>query len=306
MTGALFVGLDAGGTATRWAAMDAAGVQVAEGQCAGMGGMHVSSPDRRQELLATLHSLATAVAPHGPVQAVYAGVTGISDPQGALTLQLNALMADAFAVPQDAVACHSDMDIAYRDAFAPGGGYLVYAGTGSIATYMDTGHTLHRAGGRGFALGDEGGGYWIAKEALASIWRREDDLPGSWRQSSLARAVFAQLGSSEWPATRQFVYGSDRGVIGRLALAVAEAAHQQDALACALLHRAGQELGRLAVVLRKRFGPKPVTAAGRVLLLHPLVSEGLAATLPPDCPVTLRQLQPHHAAARRARFLFAS
>lgn len=300
------MGLDAGGTATRWAAMDAAGALIAEGQCDGFGGAHVSNLDRRVELLGVLRTLAHAVGRHGRVRAIYAGVTGISDPRGAVTQELNALLADACSTDPAAVACHSDMDIAYRDAFAPDEGYLVYAGTGSIATFMDANHTLHRAGGRGFALGDEGGGYWIAKEALASIWRREDDLPGSWAENGLAQSVFDQLGSSEWAVTRQFVYGSDRGMIGRLALAVAKAAHQQDAQACALLHRAGQELGRLAVVLRKRFGPKPVIAAGRVLLLHPLVGEGLAATLPPDCPLTLRQLQPHHAAARRALHLFGS
>ncbi len=300
----LFIGLDAGGTATRWVAMDADGLFVAEGQCNGVSGLHIANPDKRSELLATLQSLAAAVCMHGRVQAIYAGVTGISDPHAALTLELNMLIADAFGVPRAAVACHSDMDVAYRAAFDVGRGVLVYAGTGSIATYRDPQGALHRAGGLGYALGDEGGGYWIAKEALAAIWRREDDQPGSWKDSPLANAVFAHLGSSDWATTRHFVYGSDRGVVGRLALAVAQAAHQQDAQASALLHRAGLELGRLAAVLRKRFGPMPVTAAGRVLLLHPLVGEGLAASLPADCPLTLRQLQPHHAAARRALALF--
>ncbi len=301
----LFIGLDAGGTATRWSAVNAHGEPVADGAVPGFSGLHLSQPDKLEQLPLTLQALATELAPYGQPRAAYAGVTGISEPQGPQAQALSQLIATALGLPPVRVACHSDMDVAYRAAFPASdttseGGYLVYAGTGSIATYLQADGTLHRAGGRGFALGDEGGGYWIAKEALAAIWRREDEAPDTWRDSGLARAVFSQLGGSDWARTRQFVYASDRGAVGRLALAVAEAARFQDPQACALLHRAGVELGRLAAVLRRRFGPKPVVAAGRVLLLHPLIQEGLQASVPADCPLQLRQLDPHHAAARMA------
>jgi glucosamine kinase len=304
MSPALFIGLDAGGTATRWAAVDPQGRSLGEGQVNGFSGLHLSQTEARAQLARTLAQLAQDLAPLGQVVGVVGGVTGISDPTAALTLELNALIAQALSAPH--VACHSDMHVAFHAAFQPGEGYLVYAGTGSIATHIDAQGTLHRAGGRGFALGDEGGGYWIAKEALAAIWRREDEAPGSWPHSGLARAVFSSLGGSDWALTRQFVYANDRGTVGRLALAVAEAAGLQDPEACALLHRAGQELGRLGAVLRRRMGPKPVVAAGRVLLLHPLVAEGLRAALPADCPLQTRQLAAHHAAARLALTSFAA
>lgn len=295
----LAVGLDAGGTATRWAALAADGKLQGEGAVDGISGLHLSLPDKRAALAQTLAALHAQLAPLGRVAAVYGGITGISDPQGTLTRELNSLIAAALDGAQ--VQCHSDMDVAWRAAFdVPGEGFLVYAGTGSIATWLSPAGVLERAGGRGFALGDEGGGYWIAKEALAAVWRREDEQPGAWRDSGLARAVFNQLGGADWARTRAFVYASDRGVVGRLALAVAEAAEFRDPEACALLRRAGQELGRLARVLRARFGAHPVVAAGRVLLLHPLVGEGLQAACPGDCPLTLRQLEPHHAAAKMA------
>lgn len=303
MSTPLFVGLDAGGTATRWAAVDAGGALVAEGQADGFSGLHLSQPEPRAQLPRTLAAMADQLRPHGRAVAVVGGVTGISDPAAALTQELNGLIAQALGTPR--VACHSDMHVAFHAAFQPGEGVLVYAGTGSIATHLDAAGTLHRAGGRGFALGDEGGGYWIAKEALAAIWRREDEAPGSWPHSGLARAVFNALGGPDWALTRQFVYASDRGAVGRLALAVAEAAERHDPEACALLHRAGQELGRLGAVLRRRLGPQPVVAAGRVLLLHPLITEGLRAALPADCPLQTRQLAAHHAAARLALTSFA-
>ena len=38
---------------------------------------------------------------------------------------------------------------------------------------------------------DAGGGYWIGREALRRLWRREDEQPGAWRESALARRLFA-------------------------------------------------------------------------------------------------------------------
>ncbi|MFM8736341.1 MAG: hypothetical protein ACKOGB_01310 [Betaproteobacteria bacterium] len=51
--------------------------------------------------------------------------------------------------------------------------------------------------------------------------------------------------------------------------------------------------------------PKPVVAAGRVLLLHPLVGQGVRAGLPAECPLELRQIDPSRAAAQRACRLWA-
>lgn len=308
--GLIWLGLDAGGTACRWAAVDGGGTVLAQGQAAGFSGLNLASTASRDALDGALRELAASVqgglaqtpscrSGHS-VAGVYAGVTGVSDPSADSSRELAGLVAQALQVHVGRVQCHSDMDIAFRAAHEPGHGYLVYAGTGSIATYIDHEGVWHRAGGRGFALGDEGGGYWIAREALSAIWRREDEQPGQWVNSSMARSLFSRLGGADWALTRQFVYGRDRGEVGRLALAVAEAAEFGDAEAAALLRRAGIELGRLAAVLHRRFGPRPVLAAGRVLLLHPLVGVGLRSALPADCPLEIRQIDPAKAAAEQA------
>jgi glucosamine kinase len=57
-------------------------------------------------------------------------------------------------------------------------------------------------------------------------------------------------------------------------------------------------------VLHRRFGPRPVVASGRVLLLHPLVGQGVRAGLPAECPLELKQIDPSMAAAQRARELW--
>ena len=331
LQGPIWLGLDAGGTACRWVAVDVHRTVVAQGQVGGFSGLNLGSAAQRTTLDQALRDLAAGLATGLAADAadsansadavshagapddsrrhlagVYAGITGVSESESAMARELAALLAQALQVRADRVQCHSDMDIAFRAAQEPGQGYLIYAGTGSIATFFDAEGTWHRAGGRGFVLGDEGGGYWIAREALSAIWRREDELPGQWVNSPMARCIFSRLGGADWALTRQFVYGRERGEVGRLALAVAEAAEFGDAEAAALLRRAGIELGRLAAVLHRRFGPRPVVAAGRVLLLHPLVAQGLRAALPSDCPLEVRQIEPALAAAQRARTLWGS
>jgi len=298
---ALGLGLDAGGTQTRWALAEAgSGRVVAEGQVAGLSGMQLASGTGLEQLRLTLDQLAAQVLQQGAPIRAYAGFTGLPDTDASALSQMQALLAQALRLPLRTITCRSDMDIACRAAFAPGQGYLVYAGTGAIAAFIDAQGLLHRAGGRGAALGDEGGGYWIACQALAQIWRAEDSQPGAWRASAMARRIFEQLGGSDWALSRRFIYGSERGTIGQLALQVAASA-EDDPAAAALLLRAGIELGRLADCLLQRFGPRPVLLAGRVQQLHPLLVQGLRQTLPADVALTLQaDLAPQRAAARLA------
>jgi N-acetylglucosamine kinase-like BadF-type ATPase len=193
----------------------------------------------------------------------------------------------------------NDIDIAYRACFLPGEGYLVYAGTGSIGAFIDADGSFHRAGGRGVVLDDGGGGFWIAREALRHIWRREDEAPGSWEDSSMARAVFEHVGGSDWAHSRQFIYGQERGEVGKLALAVAASAGK-DPAADAILLEAGRELGRLAKALIARFGARPVALSGRAADLHPAIAASMRASLPSGTIVTQGAMRAHHAAARLA------
>ena len=67
-----------------------------------------------------------------------------------------------------------DMETALVAAFEDGPGVIVIAGTGSIAYGRDKqGRTL-RAGGWGFAIGDEGSAHWIGREAVSAVLRASD------------------------------------------------------------------------------------------------------------------------------------
>ena len=295
------LGIDAGGTGTRWALATADGTILAEGEVGGVSALQMGSEDGREVIRSTLELLAQQVRQHAQPLGIRAGLTGFGGDGGAL----QHLLAGVFALAPAAVSVASDIESAYLASFAPGQGYLVYAGTGSIGAFIDDGGQFHRAGGRGVFLDDGGGGYWIAREALRHIWRGEDEAPGRWRASPMAHAVFAQIGGDDWALSRQFIYGQERGAVGRLALAVAASAGA-DPVAAAILTDAGRELARLAGALYERFGARPVVVAGRAASLHTLIFAAMRKALPDAISLTQSGSLAHHADARMAAQMAAS
>jgi N-acetylglucosamine kinase-like BadF-type ATPase len=293
----LGLGIDAGGTETRWALAAPGGDIVAEGRVAGLSALQMGSASGREVVKATFAELARAVLAVGRPASVRAGLTGFGF--GGEGAQPQAWLADLLGVPASAIALCSDMEIAYLGSFRPGEGYLVYAGTGSIGAYIDSEGQFHRAGGRGVLLDDGGGGFWIAREALRHVWRNEDERPGRWDESPMACAVFDYVGGTDWALSRQFIYGQERGQVGKLALAVAATA-DKDPAAAAILREAGRELARLALALTNRFGPRPVALSGRAAALHPMIVEAMRGALPKDMLVAQAAVAAHVAAARLA------
>jgi N-acetylglucosamine kinase-like BadF-type ATPase len=290
----LALGIDAGGTRTRWALAHSPQSIAAEGEGRALSALQMREGERERLRLA-FEEIARDVLAHGRPVRVHAGLTGFGEDGHAL----RALIAEPLGLPAQAVTLGSDIETTYLDLFAPGEGYVVYAGTGSVASFIDEDGILHRAGGRGVALDDGGGGFWIAREAMRHIWRGEDERPGSWQDSPMAREVFALVGGSDWSRSRQFVYGGDRGDMGRLALAVASAA-DADPVARAILHEAGRELARLARAMTGRYGPRRITLTGRAVELHPIVPQSAREALPAGTPLDVRICRGHHAAARLA------
>lgn len=267
----LYLGLDIGGSASRWVACDASGAEVARGQSAGATGL-IFDPAARARLAA---ALAPARAALPGLSAAYLGMTGAgfrSDPD------LHGLVADALNLPEARVTIVNDMVLACRAVWPQDQGHLVNAGTGSVGFSLKGGLTL--VGGRGTLIDDAGSAAWIALRALDALWRRIDEAGHPEGAEILAETLFDALGGEDWEATRRFVYGQSRGEIGTLARAVATAAHRGDALALDLMARAGAELARLARALVARAGPAPVAVIGGVLGLHPDVRGALLQGCP--------------------------
>lgn len=295
------LGLDTGGTATRWCLVDGGGDELASGEAAGFSATVLGTLQQPllDAALADVWAKVTAAAP-GRALRIAGGLTGFDGNPQETPGPLHAHIAQAFGQPVSAVCLMSDIELACRATFEPGRGILVMAGTGSIAGHLRASGELERAGGRGSLLDDGGSGFWIAREALRAVWRREDSSPGAWRDSGLAQTLFEQLGGSAWARTREFVASASRGEFGALATAVAKAAQAGDVDAQGILHRAGIELARLALALASRCGAQPVALAGRVPTLDERIGKAMREALAPTTTVALAQPATALAAARFA------
>jgi N-acetylglucosamine kinase-like BadF-type ATPase len=273
----LGLGIDAGGTATRWRLADANGACVAQGTVAPLTG-HLFSAAAEERARQIVLDMAQAVLKTGRPLGIIAGITGLTrDTPAEATMR--ALFAETFELPAEKVFVAEDMWIAYLSYFALGEGILVYSGTGSIGYYLSEDKDVIRVGGRGNLIDDGGSGFWIAREALKSVLRTEEENPGGGWTSTLGTCLAGALGGTDWNVVRSFVYGGDRGKIGSLARAVGEAAKADDATALRILREAGVELARLANALIKRLGPRPVALVGGSARLHPVLSDAFRKEL---------------------------
>ncbi|WP_230530135.1 N-acetylglucosamine kinase [Microvirga roseola] len=280
---ALGLGIDAGGTATRWRLADLSGHCVAQGSVEPLTG-HLFSPAAEERARQIVASLAQTVTKSGRPQGLIAGITGLTrDTPAEATMR--SVFAQAFGIPEDRIFVAEDMWIAYLSYFALGEGILVYSGTGSIGYYLSEDKNVIRVGGRGNLIDDGGSGFWVAREALKAVLRKEEESPGRGWVTTLGISLAKALGGTDWNLVRSFVYGGDRGKIGSLARAVGEAAEAGDKTALRILREAGEELGRLANALIKRLGPRPVALVGGTSRLHPALAEAFRQDLiaPVEC-----------------------
>jgi glucosamine kinase len=268
---ALGLGIDAGGTATRWRLADDQGRCLAQGDAEPLTG-HLFSAAAEERARQIILDMAQTVLRQGKPLSIIAGITGLTR-ETPSEAKMCSLFAEIFELPNDRVFVAEDMWIAYLSYFALGEGILVYSGTGSIGYYLSETKDVIRVGGRGNLIDDGGSGFWIAREALKAVLRKEEESPGEGWGSTLGQRLANALGGTDWNLVRSYVYGGDRGKIGFLAKAVGEAAKDDDETALRILRSAGEELARLANSLTKRVGPRPVALAGGSSRLHPIVAE---------------------------------
>ena len=276
MSGQVHLGLDVGGTASRWVACHPNGLVLARGQAAGATG-HVFNPAEQARLAAVLTTIAEALARENLVPTtVTAGITGYGS---VVSAEVSALVHQVLGVSAENIILIDDIVLAYMTHFEPGEGHLISAGTGSIGVHVATDGSTVRVGGRGILIDDAGAGSWIALRALDRIYRIFDRHGSFHGAERLAHHLFALIGGAEWHHVRQFVYAGDRGRIGSLAVAVSRAATEGDETALAILREAGGELAQLASALLARAGQHPVKFVGGVLDLHPIILEEITRFL---------------------------
>ena len=167
----VFIGLDGGGTACRAQAAlpDGRHTQVFTGGAANVFSDFATAHQEIKTLLELALTAAQNLVPDATLAPprIAVGLAGASE-SGA-TARLRA------ALPYRHVSVHGDIDISLWGAFGDEDGIVLAVGTGSVLARQQNG-AMHRLGGYGFMLGDEGSGAWIGREALRRTLHAHDGL----------------------------------------------------------------------------------------------------------------------------------
>ena len=281
-TGRTVVGVDAGGSGSR-AVVVRDGVVIARRDLGPINVLlHADAVDR----------LAGAVTDAGAAAAGF-GLAGLRSGEHAreLTAELTRRTGARIAVGDDT-------DAALAGAFAGRPGIVVIAGTGSGAAGRDAAGRTVRVGGHGFLLGDEGGGYWIGREAVRAALRAADGTGPPTALTELVRAAFDSPAGAERLVHQR---PTDRQLLSRLVPLVAAAATGghlpgtvpdraapdravrdvvalPDPEAARILAEAAAHLAELAAAVRTRLGDLPVAGVGGIFACVPVAAAFTAAT----------------------------
>ncbi len=144
-----------------------------------------------------------------------------------------------------------DALIALSGATAGAPGLIAIAGTGSITFGRNASGKTARAGGWGDLFGDEGGGFYITRQALRAALRFEE---GWGPPTSLRAILIGAAGARDANEVMHLFYTPDfpRPRVAGFAKLVDEAASSGDAIAREILNEAGHDLAIAASAVRRQ------------------------------------------------------
>jgi glucosamine kinase len=180
------------------------------------------------------------------------GGSGAGHPE--LAAMVKRALAEILPAPIDVVG---DMQTALEAAFDTGPGVIVNAGTGSFAYGRNGEGKTMRAGGWGFAIGDEGSAQWIGRSAVNVLLRASDRIDGI-PETPLAKALFKAWGVSSLSDLARAANSIPPPNFAALSPAVFAS---DDDAATQVLTAAGRELSAIAGVVMGRLFAKDHDAA---------------------------------------------
>lgn len=264
MTARVCVGVDGGGSGSRARATTPAGelLAEAEGEPAAIDPTDPTAAARRVAELARRAVESAGREP--PAAALCAALAGAGRAEPRETAR-RALAASGVARVVDVL---SDAGAAHSAAFGPSEhGVLLAAGTGSVAVGRGPGGAA-RAGGWGPLLGDEGGGYDLARRGLRAAARAAD---GRAPPTSLTERLVREVGVEHPEGLIRWAAAAGREDVASLAPAVVRAAGRGDPTARRLVREAAASLTAAVRAVRRRCGDPPPP---RVALSGGLLSAG--------------------------------
>src|SRR5581483_2400367 len=282
------LGIDAGGTKTVCLLADERGAIVSEGRGPGAN-LHTAGELALEKVLHEVMETALGDRPIAPA-AICIGMAGVDREDEARTVR--AIMRRLGH--RSRVVVVNDALIALVAGAGGDAGIVIIAGTGSIVYGRNAAGEAARAGGWGHMIGDEGSGYWIGREALASVMRAAD---GRGPATELSGEILSHFGVDDVSRLPRIVYDREapRAAVAELGPLVQRIADAGDAVATRILERAADELvlaaGSVASRLEMRGDPFTFFLAGGAFRVVPRLMADVERRLEEVAPrATARRL----------------
>uniref|UniRef100_A0A914C7L7 N-acetyl-D-glucosamine kinase n=1 Tax=Acrobeloides nanus TaxID=290746 RepID=A0A914C7L7_9BILA len=135
------------------------------------------------------------------------------------------------------------------------GGIVIIAGTGSACRFLNRDGEIFGTGGHGHLIEDGGGGFWIAQQAIRTIFNDEEGLIlAPYSTKHLKELIMNHFRLNEFEEILNLLYGTNfsKAKIASVCEEIAENA-QNDPLCKLLFENAGVHLARHLVAISRNF-----------------------------------------------------
>ena len=241
----LFAGIDAGGTKTRLAYCfsDQPVTRYFDGP-----GVNVKRDGIERSVAVSAQIIREGCKEHlvDKHLVLCAGIAGAGrqHDRAQIALRLKELLTTA---AEAKITILTDADIAYHAAYDENSGILIIIGTGTIILAKNREGQFIRAGGWGYLLGDEAGGFRLAQAGLEAVANACDGGPSTLLTHRLQDAFGVDSGD----ALIEFAYNKDTA-IQQIAPLIVEAAEAGDAVGNQIIENQISRLtGRLSWLLKE-------------------------------------------------------
>lgn len=234
------IGIDGGGTKTDCAIADLSGKIIYQSAGKPSNFLIIDVEEAVENIFALIEeNLFALEGDFANVKQIVIGVAGAGRDEDAALLEKGFKdYAEQEGIHFKGVKVLSDAHIALEGAFPDSAGCILIAGTGSILFGKDDKGVIHRVGGFGRLIGDEGSGYSIGRKALNAVSKASD---GRGEETMISELLNAKMNSGFSSSIINKVY-KEKLDVASVAKIVIEAAEEGDPIAEDILDEEADEL----------------------------------------------------------------
>jgi glucosamine kinase len=265
----LYLGIDAGGTASKARITDEQGTLFGEAR-GGPANTRIGVEALHAELLrVSMEAIAAATIPDDAISSIRCGmgIAGIN--RMGMKGQLQAL-----DFPFASVQLSSDAMIANLGAHMGGDGAILIIGTGSVGL-VKRGEDSSSIGGYGFPISDEGSGAALGLSAIRHALRA---LDGRTKPTPLSQAVTREFDHAI-PRVIAWMDDAAPGDYARLAPLVMDYADNGDEIALSIVRDAAVHVERFIETIMARGAPRVVMMGGLAERMKPWLRSRIVTQL---------------------------